>query len=118
MVEKRKIEMKLNKLKSVAHNALRDSIWTPAPVGLEPFSMIRPKKKIVIDLINRKLDPDMQGDDVEKYYMHMADWFEQVLKKEDIPLEVIESAKIIITPEGKTCEIVAQGRTFTASREF
>ena len=110
--------MKLNKLKSVAHNALRDSIWTPVPVGYEPFSIIRPKEKIIIDLLNRKLDPDMGGDDVEKYYMHMADWFHDVLKKENIPLDVIESAKITVTSEGKICEIIAQGRTFTASSQF
>ena len=110
--------MKLKKLKSVANNALRDSIWTPEPLGIYPFEHIRPKRKIVIDLISGTLTPDMKGDDVEKYYSVMSKWFHQVLKKEEIPIEVIESATVTITPSGKECVIKAQGRTFAAKRAF
>jgi hypothetical protein len=55
----------------------------------------------------------MEGDSVEDYYTTMSKWFHEVLVKEGIPLDVIESAIIRITPDGgKTCIIVAQGRTF------
>ena len=41
--------MKLNRLKSIANNAIRDSIWTPELIGYEPFSTIRPTDIIVVD---------------------------------------------------------------------
>ncbi len=60
--------MKLSRLKSIANNAIRDSIWTPELIGYEPFSTIRPKIIIIVDLISGKLTPNLKGDDVEKYY--------------------------------------------------
>jgi hypothetical protein len=45
----------------------------------------------------------------------MSRWFHDALGKEGIPLDVIESATITITPgTGKKCVIVAQGRSFEA----
>lgn len=110
--------MKLNKLKSVANNAIRDSIWTPEALGTYPFEHVRPRQKIIINLITGDLTPDMEGDSVENFYKVMTKWFHDVLKKEDIPIEVIDSAIITITPENRECVIIAQGRKFTAKRNF
>ena len=105
--------MKLNRLQSVANNATRGSIWSHGPGGFDPFQYHDPPFKIVVDLVSGTLTPDMEGDSVEEYYTTMSEWFHDVLKKEGIPLDVIESAIITITPGGgKTCMIVAQGRTF------
>jgi hypothetical protein len=55
----------------------------------------------------------MEGDSVEEYYKTISRWFHDVLIKESIPIEIIESAEIIITPDGgKLCRIVAEGREF------
>jgi hypothetical protein len=110
--------MKLIRLKSVVYNALRESIWTPEAIGTYPFEHIRPNQTIVIDLVKGELTPDMEGDDVEKYYKVMSKWFYGALEKEGIPINVIESATIIITPEFRKCEIKAQGKVFTAKRTF
>jgi hypothetical protein len=62
------------------------------------------------------LKPSREGDSVEQYYTTMSRWFHDVLKKEGIPIEVIESATITISPgKGKRCVIVAQGRTFEST---
>ncbi|MGY5877250.1 MAG: hypothetical protein RTU30_15970 [Candidatus Thorarchaeota archaeon] len=67
----------------------------------------------MVDLVKGTVTPDMEGDSVEEYYTTMSRWFHDVLEKEGIPIEVIESATITITPTGgKTCVIIAQGRTF------
>ncbi len=110
--------VKLKKLKSIAHNANRDSIWTPDPIGIFPFEHFRPKQIIVVDLITGTLKPDMEGDDVERFYVAMSKWFHQALKKEGIPIDLIESATITITPDNRTCEIVAKGRKFVDRRIF
>ena len=110
--------MKLRRLKSIVNNAVRDSIWTPETVGIEPFSTIRPKETIIVDLINGNLTPDRKGDDVEKFYKNMSRWFHKALKKEGIPLDIIECAKIIISPSGKQCVIIACGQTFKSKRAF
>ncbi len=108
--------MKLSRLKSIANNAVRDSILTPESIMIEPFSTIRPKETIVVDLVNGNLTPDMKGDDVEKFYKNMSTWFHQALKKEEIPLNIIESAKIVISSSGKECVIIANGKTFKSVR--
>jgi len=104
--------MKLNKLRSVVHNALRDSTWAQDYSGPEPFSVVRPRGTITIDLITGEMVPDMKGDDVWAFYQQIVRWFHEVLPKEGIPIEIIESARMTITPEGKTCTVVAQGRKF------
>jgi hypothetical protein len=110
--------MKLIRLRSIANNAIRETIWTPETIGTYPFEHVRPNQTIVIDLVHHKCTPDMEGDDVEKYYNAMSKWFYGALEKEGIPIEVIESATITITPEFRKCEISAQGKTFTAKRAF
>ena len=110
--------MKLIRLRYIANNALRDSIWTPETIGFSPFEHMRPNQTIVIDLVHGKCTPDMEGDDVEKYYQAMSKWFYGALKKEGIPINIIESATITLTPEYRKCEIKAQGKTFTAKRAF
>jgi len=105
--------VKLNRLQSVANNVTRSSIWSHEPAGFDPFKFHDAPFEIVVDLVSGTLTPDMEGDSVEEYYTTMSRWFHDVLKKEGIPLDVIESATITITPGGgKTCLIVAQGRTF------
>ncbi len=105
--------MKLNRLQSVANNAVRDSIWSHKPTGEDPFSYHAPPFEIVVDLVKGTLTPDMEGDSVEEFYTTMSRWFHDVLQKEGIPLEVIESATITISPSSeKKCVIVASGRTF------
>ena len=110
--------MKLIRLRSIANNALRDSIWTPETIGEYPFEHVRPNRTIIIDLVHGKFTPDMEGDDVEKYYNAMSKWFYGALEKEGIPINVIESATITLTPEYRKCEIKAQGKTFTAKRSY
>lgn len=108
--------VKLIRLRSIANNAIRDSIWTPEAIGIYPFDHVRPRETIIVDLISGTLMPDMKGDDVEKYYKAMSKWFHQALEKEGIPLDVIESAKITITPKDKQCTIIAGGKTFKSMK--
>jgi hypothetical protein len=110
--------MKLIRLRSIANNALRDSIWTPETIGYSPFEQMRPNQTIVFDLIHGKFTPAREGDDVEKYYIAMSKWFYGALEKEGIPINLIDSATITLTPEHRKCEIKAQGKTFTAKRAF
>ena len=110
--------MKLIRLRSIAYNALRNTIWTPEPVGFGPFERIRPRETIIVDLLRGRLTPAMTGDDVERFYKAMTKWFHQALEKERIPLEIIESAELIISPNGRKCIIIADGRTFEAERPF
>jgi hypothetical protein len=81
--------LKLLKLKSIAHNALRDTMWTPVTLGSYPFEGTA-----------------------------MAQWFREVFEKEGIPMNVIESATVSITPESRKWEIKAQGRIFVAAHAF
>jgi hypothetical protein len=83
------------------------------PYQIDPPFFHKPPETITVDLVKGTLSPDMEGDSVERFYMAITEWFHAVLKKEGIPLEVIESATITISPEEwKKCVIVAQGRTF------
>lgn len=110
--------MKLNRLKSVVNQAIRSSGGYKGEYMIDPFYHYTPEIEIVVDLITGKMTPDMEGDDVEKYYKGIIDWFHEVLPKEGIPLNVIDEAFIKISPEGKTCIIRALGREFKASYKF
>jgi hypothetical protein len=108
--------MKLSRLKSIANNAVRDSIWSHEPHGNDPLSFHSPAETIVVDLVSGTLKPEREGDSVEQYYTTMSRWFHDALKKEGIPIDVIESATITISPgKRKRCVIVAQGRTFEST---
>lgn len=108
--------MKLNRLRSIANNAVRDTIWTPEPAGMDPFSFTDAPETIVVDLISGSLTPDLEGDSVEKYYKTMTRWFHDALEKEGISIDIIDSATITISPgRSKKCVIVAEGRTFESS---
>ena len=104
--------MKLIRLRSVANNAIRDSIWTSEYHGPIPTYHFGIKHDFTVDLLTGKLTPDMKGDDIEEYYQAMSKWFHRALEKEGIPLEIIEEAVIYITPNGRKCVIKANGRTF------
>lgn len=116
--------MKLIRLRSIANNAVRSSNWATGDVHLDPFEHIRPRATFIVDLITGTITWEtidgkeklVSNDDVENYYKAIAQWFHQALKKEGIPLDVIERAIIKITPETKQCVIVADGKTFESIR--
>ncbi len=106
--------MKLSKLKSVAYNAIRTSTSDEEGYMLDPFDHYTPEFEIEVDLITGRLTPDMEGDDVERYYRAISNWFYEVLLKEGIPIEVIDKAIIKLSPKEKRCIIQAQGREFSS----
>lgn len=110
--------MKLNNLKSVAYNAIRDSAGTDKGYMLDPFNYSTPKIEYVIDLIAGTISPDREGDDIEIYYKSISKWFHEVLPKEGIPIDFIEKAFIVINSEGKECIIQAQGREFKSKINY
>lgn len=105
--------MKLIRLRSIANEAVRSTAGLKG-VGYmhDPFYYFTPVQEIVVDLVAGTLTPDMEGDDVEKYYKGLSAWFHDVLPKEGIPIEIIDQAIIRITPDSKECIIQAQGKTF------
>ena len=110
--------MKLNRLRSVVNQCLRSASGRHGKYLQDPFYHYTPEIEIEVDLITGKLNPDMEGDDIENYYLGISEWFHSVLPKEGIPLEVIDKAIIKISPKGKECIIQSQGRTFKASVSF
>ena len=110
--------MKLNKLKSVVNQVIKESSGDSQGYMLDPFYHYKPKYEIIIDLITGTFKPDLEEDDVERYYKSIIDWFHKVLPKEGIPIEIIKQAVLKINPEGKECIIEAQGRKFTSFLKF
>ena len=106
--------MKLSKLKSVVYNAIRTSTGDEEGYMRDPFEHYTPELEIEVDLITGKLTPDMEADDVERYYTAISKWFHEVLPKEGIPIEAIDKAIIKLSPEGKKCIIQAKGREFSS----
>ena len=83
------------------------------PYQIDPLYFHKPAETITVDLVKGTFSPDMEGDSVERFYKAIIEWFHDVLNKEGIPIAVIDSATITISPEEwKKCVIVAQGRTF------
>ena len=109
------VNLKLNRLKSVANQAIRETIASPGQYLIDPFYHYTPEKEFIIDLIK---GIEQEEDDVDKYYNAISDWFHEVLPKEFIPIDIIDKAIINITPEGKECIIEAKGRIFTAKIYF
>ncbi|MFX1476858.1 MAG: hypothetical protein ACFFCI_01885 [Promethearchaeota archaeon] len=110
--------MKLNRLKSVVNQLLRESSGDAQGYMVDPFYHYTPEKEIVIDLKLGIITPDLEGDDVERYYKSIIEWFHKVLPKEGIPIEIIDRAILKINSEGKFCEIEAQERKFTSFLKF
>ena len=110
--------MKLNRLKSIVNQILRESSGDEKGYMVDPFYHYTPENEIVIDLISGTFTPDLEGDDVERYYRSLINWFHEVLPKEGIPIDVLDNAILKINSEGKECIIEAQGRKFTASLKF
>jgi len=105
--------MKLNRLKSIVNDLIRTSISRPnGQYLLDPFEHYTPELEISIDLKNKTIAPDLDGDAVETYYRTIIDWFHEVLPKEGIPLDIIDYAILNITPNGKECIIKANEREF------
>ena len=112
-------KIKLRKLKSVAYNALRQSIAWKGKYRIDPFEHYTPEEEIKLDLISGKFTPERDSDDVEEeYYSQIYEWFHDVLPREGITLDVIDKAVLIINPEGKKCIIISQGREFRAELKF
>ncbi len=104
--------MKLKKLKGIANNAVN--------VGTGclhyPFGIISPPFEIKVDLLRGEMNPDMKGDDAEKFYKDISRWFHEVLQKEKIPVEVIEEAVILVGPTKKpNCIIKAKGKIYSSN---
>ena len=110
--------MKLNRLKSIVNQAIRDSCKTLKGYMIDPFLHYTPQFNITINLLERSIKPERGGDDVELYYMGIIDWFNEVLLKEGIPIEIIDEAVININSIGKTCTIKAKGKIFTAQIKY
>jgi hypothetical protein len=85
---------------------------------VDPFYHYTPENELIIDLKTGEFTPDLDGDDVERYYKSIIDWFHNVLPKEGIPIEIIDKAVLKITPQGKECIIEAKGRKFISSLKF
>jgi len=110
--------VKLRKLKSVAHNALRQSIAWKGKYRIDPFEHYTPEEEITLDLVTGKFFPERDEDDVEEYYSQIYEWFHDVLSREGIGIDVIDKAILKINPEGKNCIINSQGREFRAELKF
>ncbi len=107
--------MKLNRLKSIVNDVVRTSISSSnGKYLLDPFEHYTPKLEIIIDLKHKTFTPDLDGDSVETYYNAICEWFHEVLPKEGIPIDVIDSAILTISPNGKECIIKAKEREFSS----
>ena len=108
--DKSKTSFKLKKLQGIANNAVEVD-WR------NPFHnhFISAPFTIKVDLINGKITPAMKGDDVEKSYKIVTRWFHEVLKKEEIPIGIIDEAIIVIEPKKKPrCIIKAEGKIYSS----
>ena len=103
--------MKLSKLMGIANNAVQAGSWN------FPFSFVKPPYPIEVDLVTGNITPDPQGDDVEAHYKKVITLFHESLKREGIPLSVIEKA--VIRPGNEAnpvCTIISRGKTFSSKR--
>ena len=110
--------MKLNRLKSIVNQVIRESSSDSKGYMVDPFYHYTPESEIIIDLKSGTITPDLEGDDIERYYKSIIEWFHNVLPKEGIPIKVIDKAILKINPQGKECVIEAQGRVFTSFLKF
>lgn len=110
--------MKLNRLKSVANQVLRESSSDSQGYMVDPYYNYTPENEIIIDLKTGTFTPDPGGDDIERYYRSIINWFQAVVPKEGIPIEIIDQAILKINSKGKECFIEAQGRKFTSFLKF
>lgn len=107
--------MKLNRLKSIVNQVIRSSTGSiKAGYLIDPFYHHKPEYEITVNLISKTITPDLEGDDVQKYYNTICDWFHEVLPKEGILIDIIDEAIIKISPKEKRCIIKAQDRKFEA----
>ena len=60
--------MKLNRLKSVVNQVIRESSGDSQGYMVDPFYHYTPENEIIIDLKKGTFTPDLEGDDVERYY--------------------------------------------------
>ena len=105
-----KPKMNLKKLKGIANNAVEVDWRNPFH-----FDFISAPFTVKVDLITGKITPNMKGDDVEKSYKIVTKWFHEVLKKEGIPIEIIDEAKIIVeSKKNPVCIIKAKGREYSS----
>ncbi|MBI2576989.1 hypothetical protein HYV84_07275 [Candidatus Woesearchaeota archaeon] len=101
--------MKLSKLRGIANNAVQPGAWS------FPFSSVKPPYAIEVNLVTGRITPEPQGDDVEAHYKKVIAWFHESLKREGIPLSVIEKAVIHLRREtSPACTIIARGKTFSS----
>jgi len=53
------------------------------------FYHYTPEQEIIIDLKVGTFSLDLEGDDVERYYKSIINWFHKVLPKKGIPIGII-----------------------------
>jgi len=110
--------MKLNRLKSVVNQVIRESSGDSHGYMVDPFYHYTPENEIIIDLKKGSFSSNLDGDDIERYYNSIIGWFHKVLPKEGIPIEIVDKAILKINSKGKECIIEAQGRKFTSFLKF
>ena len=104
--------MKLIRLRSIANQAVRESGGIDGHYMIDPFYHHQPTEIITVDLLTGIITPEHENDSISEFYSGIVQWFRQVLPKEGIPIGVITSAMLHITPEKKECIIKAKGKTF------
>ena len=72
--------IKLNKLRSIANQLLRESSKYLQEYMVDPFYHYTPKNEILIDLKSGTFSTDLGGDDVERYYTSIINWLYSVIK--------------------------------------
>ncbi|MEJ2249888.1 MAG: hypothetical protein P8Y97_09535 [Candidatus Lokiarchaeota archaeon] len=85
---------------------------------IDPFYHYTPDFEILVDLKLGIYTPEVEEDDVKKYYDLIIRWFHEILPKEGIPLNIIDKAILKISAQGKECIIEAQGRRFKSFEKF
>ncbi len=110
--------MKLSRLKSIVNQILRNALSGNQGYMIDPFFHFTPEFEIIIDLKTGVFTPNLESDDVMKYYNEIVDWFHIVLPKEGIPIEIIDNAILKLSPQGKKCIIEAQGRKFSSFQKY
>ena len=65
--------MELNRLKSVVNQVIRESFGETQGYLVDPFYHYTPEIEIIIDLKKGTFTPDLEGDDVERYYKSIVD---------------------------------------------
>ena len=84
---------------------------------IDLFYHLQPTEIIKVDLLMGIITPEHNDDSIGEFYSGIVEWFHNVLPKEGIPIDIIASAILLITPEKKDCIIKAKGKTFKSFKK-